>query len=71
MLVDIYLDEMMEKRISLGLGQKDFALALGIPLDTVKSWDCRRRVPAAWVVRLINFYLDSLLNTRSAGDNDK
>lgn len=65
--LDIMLDEMMAKRVRLGLSQKDFALALGIPLNTVKSWDCRRRYPSIWAIKLINFYLDSLLDTRNAG----
>lgn len=42
-----------EKRIQVGLTQKQFSEIFEIPIDTVKSWDCGRRKPTKSQERLI------------------
>ncbi len=47
-----------EKRIELGLTQKEFSELLGIPLYTIQGWDRGARVPPFWVKELIFFKIE-------------
>ncbi len=40
-------------RKAAGLTQKQFSEKFGIPLDTIKKWDCGQRKPPEWIERLI------------------
>lgn len=46
-------NQIKELRISAGLTQTQFAELFGIPVDTVKAWDCGRRNPDKLKERLI------------------
>ena len=40
-------------RISAGLSQKEMSDRFGIPIDTIRNWDCGRRMPPEWAARLL------------------
>lgn len=48
----------MENKIKLarqnaGLSQKEMSERFGIPIDTLRNWDCGRRMPPEWATRLL------------------
>ncbi len=45
--------EIKKYRKMAGLTQQEFSNLFGIPLDTVKSWDCGRKLPPEWAEKLI------------------
>lgn len=55
--------DIKEHRKAAGLNQKEFAEKFGIPLDTVKSWDCGRKRPPAWAEKLLVEKLETMKGT--------
>ena len=45
------MNELRELRRSIGLGQRDFAALLSMPLETFRPWDSGRRVVSAVVLQ--------------------
>lgn len=49
-----------EYRKAAGLTQEEFSKAFGIPLPTVKNWDCGKAKPPEWAERLIIEKLETM-----------
>lgn len=47
-------------RKAAGLTQEEFSKRLGIPLPTVKNWDCGKARPPKWAERLIIEELEAM-----------
>jgi DNA-binding transcriptional regulator YiaG len=46
------MSQLRELRLSIGLGQREFATLLAVPLETLRTWDSgRRQAPAAVLQR--------------------
>lgn len=63
--VSFHSTSIKDKRIEVGLNQKEFSDLFEIPIDVVKSWDCGRRYPARWAEKLIIEKLNNIAETTS------
>jgi DNA-binding transcriptional regulator YiaG len=50
-IVRVAMNELRELRRAIGLGQREFAALLSIPLETYRPWDSGRRIVSAAVLR--------------------
>lgn len=53
-------NKIKEIRKAAGITQKEFSELLGIPIDTVKSWESGRRKSPEWVEKLITEKLNAM-----------
>ena len=51
-------NKIKERRVELGLTQKDLSNLLGIPLRTVESWDAGDRSPSDWTKKMVLYMMD-------------
>ena len=55
-------NKIKDARISAGLSQKEMSERFGIPIDTLRNWDCGRRMPPEWAARLLLEKLEKVKN---------
>lgn len=55
-------------RLSAGMTQAEMSEKYGIPIDTIKSWDCGRSYPQEWAETLL---LEKLQEENKARNNKK
>jgi DNA-binding transcriptional regulator YiaG len=51
------LSSIKEMRLEYSLTQQGMSDKLGIPKRTIEDWECGRRTPPEYLVKLIEFYL--------------
>ena len=57
-------DKIKEIRKKTGMSQNDFANFIGMPLNTLRNWEQGINKPSEWLVKLIEFYVESNLKEK-------
>lgn len=54
------MNEIREAREKLGVSRRELCESIDLPYRTLEDWECERRIPSGWTVKLIIEKIESI-----------